>query len=274
MTTTTSMRRVSELLDLSGRVALVTGGAGHIGLAIGQALVELGATVAVSDCDQPRCDERAAVLCAHAGRTGAALGFAADLGDEGSTRALVAAVGERCGRLDILVHNAGFTGTSQLSGWNEPFARQSLAAWRQAMAVNLDAVFVLAQAAAPLLQRSPAASMLLIGSIYGVLAPQWSLYEGTAMCNPAAYNASKGGLIQMGRYLASTLAPVRVNCISPGGVARGQAESFQARYVERTPLKRMAREEDFKGAVAYLAGDAAGYVTGQNLLVDGGWSAW
>ena len=136
------------------------------------------------------------------------------------------------------------------------------------------AVFVLAQAAAPLLQRSPAASMLLIGSIYGVLAPQWSLYEGTAMCNPAAYNASKGGLIQMGRYLASTLAPVRVNCISPGGVARGQAESFQARYVERTPLKRMAREEDFKGAVAYLAGDAAGYVTGQNLLVDGGWSAW
>ena len=95
------------------------------------------------------------------------------------------------------------------------------------------------------------------------------------MGNPAAYAASKGGMVQMTRWLATVLAPdIRVNCISPGGVARGQPESFVTRYVQRTPLKRMATEEDFKGAIAYLASDLSAYVTGENLLVDGGWTVW
>ncbi len=95
------------------------------------------------------------------------------------------------------------------------------------------------------------------------------------MGNPAAYAASKGGMVQLTRWLATVLAPdVRVNCISPGGVARGQPEPFVTRYVQRTPLKRMATEEDFKGAIAYLASDLSEYVTGENLLVDGGWTAW
>ena len=103
-----------------------------------------------------------------------------------------------------------------------------------------------------------------------------SLYDDTAMGNPAAYGASKGGLIQLTRYLATVLGPdnIRVNCISPGGIARGQDEKFVARYEARTPLKRMGTEEDMKGTILYLASDLSAYVTGQNLLVDGGWTAW
>lgn len=266
------MRTVAQLLDLSGRVALVTGGAGHIGRAIGEALVEQGATVAVADLDAAACARRAEELCAHAGRAGAAFAVPVDLGDEAATRAAVRAAA-RGGALDLLVHNAGYTGATRLAGWAEPFAAQTLAAWRAAHAVNVDAAFVLAQEAAPLLARGPGA-IVLVASIYGFVAPQWSLYDGTAMANPAAYGASKGGLIQLGRYLATTLAPVRVNCLSPGGVARGQDARFVERYVARTPLARMAGEEDLKGAIAYLASPAAAYVTGHNLVVDGGWSAW
>jgi NAD(P)-dependent dehydrogenase (short-subunit alcohol dehydrogenase family) len=107
------------------------------------------------------------------------------------------------------------------------------------------------------------------------VGPDFQLYEGTPLANPAAYGVSKAGLLQLVRYLATALAPgVRVNAISPGGVERGQPEVFQARYRERTPLGRLASEEDLKGAIAYLASDLSSYVTGHNLVVDGGWTAW
>jgi len=117
--------------------------------------------------------------------------------------------------------------------------------------------------------------VILVSSIYGMVAPDWSLYRDTTMANPAAYGASKGGLIQLARYLATLMAPaVRVNALTPGGAWRGQPDPFHERYKARTPLRRMATEEDFKGAAAYLASDLSAYVTGQNLIVDGGWTAW
>jgi NAD(P)-dependent dehydrogenase (short-subunit alcohol dehydrogenase family) len=147
--------------------------------------------------------------------------------------------------------------------------------WRRALEVNLTAVFDLCQRLTPLLQKSKGANIINICSIYGQYGPDWRLYEGTTLGNPAAYGASKGGVIQLTRWLATTLAPaVRVNSISPGGISRGQAEEFVARYVSRTPMGRMATEDDFRGAVAYLASDLSSYMTGQNLAVDGGWGAW
>ena len=119
-------------------------------------------------------------------------------------------------------------------------------------------------------------SIIHIGSIYGVLGPDWSLYDATDVPGtPAAYSASKGGLLQMTRWLATSLAPdVRVNAIVPGGIERHTAERFKAAYETRTPLGRMASEEDVKGAASFLASDASAYVTGHCLTVDGGWSAW
>lgn len=254
------MRSIQELSDLKGRRALVAGGAGHLGRVAADALRELGADVVAADIDTQG-------LAGHA--------ITADLADEAAARAAVHETLERLGGLDILVHCAALVGMSALEGWAEPFERQSVDAWRRALDVNLLSAFVLVQEAAPALRSSSHGSVVLFGSIYGLTGPVPSLYEGTALANPAAYAASKGGVVQLARHLATVLAPdVRVNAISPGGVERGQPPEFQTRYAERTPLGRMATEEDVKGAVAYFAGDLSAYVTGHNLVVDGGWTAW
>lgn len=267
------MRSVRELLDLSGRSALITGGAGHIGLAVGEALIELGATVGVLDLDADACQHRAAVLTRSADHE--AIALPCDLRDEGAVRGAVREAAGRMGGLDILVHCAAYVGTTDCPGWAVPFEQQSVEAWDIAMKVNLTSAFVLIQEARKALATSGHGSVILFGSIYGVVGPDFRLYEGTNMANPAGYAASKGGLLQLTRYLAALLAPqVRVNAITPGGVWRSQPSVFEQRYVARTPTGRMATEEDLKGAVAYLASDLSAYVTGHNLVVDGGWTAW
>ena len=259
-------------MNLDGRVALITGGAGHIGAALAQALAELGATLVVLDSSS------AAVEVADRLRSEfkvEAVALEKDLADEQSIRSVPGFIGQRFGRLDILVNCAALVGTSSLKGWLGPFAEQSSEAWRLALEINLTAPFVLTQACAELLSESGNGSVININSIYGIVGPDFSLYEDTSLGNPAAYAASKGGLMQLTRWLATTLAPrVRVNSLTSGGVWRNQPQAFTDRYIERTPLKRMATEEDLKGAVAYLASDLSAYVTGQNLVIDGGWTVW
>ena len=261
-------------MNLAGRVALVTGGAGHIGRAMCDALAELGAHVAVLDLADEGCRQVADQI--ERDYQVEALPLPTDLTDETETRAAAGRVFERFGRLDILVNGAALVGTSELEGWATDFRAQSADTWRRALDVNLTAAFVLTQACAKALGASGNGSVVNMASIYGVVGPDLRLYEGTDMGgHPAAYAASKGGLLQLTQWLATVMAPaVRVNAISPGGVLRGQPEAFRERYVQRTPLARMATEEDIKGAIAYLAGDLSAYVTGQNLIVDGGWTAW
>ena len=260
-------------MDLHGRVACITGGAGHIGQAMGETLAELGASIVIADLAGSACREVASRLEAACGV--AAMPIELDLTDERAVRAVPESIAARFGRLDILINCAALVNTTSMKGWVAPFAEQSSEAWRMALEVNLTAPFVLTQASAAMLIASGHGSVINVGSIYGVAGPDMRLYEGTAMGNPAAYGASKGGLMQLTRWLATVLAPsVRVNAITPGGVWRDQPEAFHKRYTERTPLKRMAVEEDFKGATAFLASDLSAYVTGQNLAVDGGWTVW
>ena len=267
------MKRLKDLQSLDGRVAIVTGGSGHLGLAFAQSLSELGAIVAIVDLKQDACDARAKDIEAHSGIK--ACGIAADLADPTSAETIVKKTQEAFGRIDILVNNAAFTGVSGLAGYAVPFNDQSLDAWESAMRVNLTAAFLLVKAAREALDASGHGAIINIGSIYGIGGPDLSLYADTTLEMPAAYAASKGGLMNLTKYLSTVLAPkIRVNAISPGGIERGQAETFQERYVAKTPMRRMATEEDFKGALAFLASDASQYVTGQNLIVDGGWSAW
>lgn len=267
------MTRLNDLFSLKGRVALLTGGSGHLAAAIGEALVELGARVVLSDLDGPAGLMRCRELDDYAGSPLTRF-IPADLLDESSTRGLVKEAVAQEGRLDLLIHNAAYTGTTGVAGWGVPFEDQTVEAWDQALRVNLTSAFILAQTSAPFLAAQSGSSILLVGSIYGALAPQFSLYEGTTMANPAGYGSSKGGLIQLARYLAAAMAPTRVNCVCPGGIERGQPEAFVSRYVSRTPLARMAHEDDLKGAVAFLCSPASAYVTGQTLMVDGGWSSW
>jgi NAD(P)-dependent dehydrogenase (short-subunit alcohol dehydrogenase family) len=267
------VKTLRELGDLSGRVALITGGAGHLGRAIADVLAELGASVALLDLSAEGCETEARRLVSTHGAR--AMSLPLDLEKDGAARAAPESVQREFGRLDILVNNAALVGTSALPGWSVPFAEQSIETFRRALEVNLTAAFALTQACAPLLAQSGHGSVVNVLSIYALVGPDARLYEGTSLNNPAAYAASKGGLLQLTRWLATTLAPaVRVNAITPGGIFRDTPEPFLSRYVERTPLQRMATEEDFKGAFAFLASGLSRYVTGQNLVVDGGWTAW
>jgi len=267
------MRSLKELQDLTGRTALITGGSGHIGSAVADGLAELGARVVILDTDQAACEATARAIRER--RQTDAFALAADLSDEAGVRRVPVQVLDRCGGLDVLVNCAAMVSSRELGGWTTPFAEQRVEPWRQALEVNLTAPFLLAQLFTPALKASGHGSIVNIGSLYGVAGPDMGLYEGTAMGNSAAYAASKGGLLQLTRWLATVLAPdIRVNAVSPGGVWRNQPAAFAARYCARTPLQRMASEEDFKGAIAFLASDLSAYVTGQNLMVDGGFTVW
>lgn len=263
-------RTIKDLQNLDGRIAVVAG-AGHIGKSCAETLAELGADVALADIR----DESAFAAGLQATFGVRSVYVPADFSSSDSTKALPALVADALGMIDIIIYAAALTGTSNSDGWAVPLADQTTAAFEAGMRVNVSAAFELIQAARPVLSTNRVASIVLFSSIYGLVGPQRDLYDGTTMENPVGYGASKGAMKQLVRYFASALAPaVRVNAISPGGVFRGQPKVFCDRYSERTPLKRMATEEDIKGSVAFLASDLSNYVTGHDMVVDGGWTAW
>lgn len=267
------MTTLRELMSLNGRRALVTGATGHLGRVMADTLAELGAELLL--VDRPNSDFLSLENHLRERWSTNACSCECDLEVEEQRLKLARIIKAEGKGLNVLVNNAAFVGASDLQGWITRFEEQTVETWRRAMEVNLTAAFHLSQTFAPLLRAGMGGNIINITSIYGEYGPDWRLYEGTSMGNPAAYAASKGGLIQLTRWLATTLAPrIRVNAISPGGVARGQARVFADRYEVRTPLGRMAIEDDFRGAVAFLASDMSAYVTGQNLSVDGGWGVW
>ena len=267
------MSTLKALMGLRGRRALITGATGGLGRVMADTLAELCADLLLVDRPGSSFDSLEEEI--RGKWLVATRALVCNLELEAERLVMIEAVKADGKGLDILINNAAFVGASNLQGWVAPFDDQTLETWRRAMEVNLAAAFHLCQAFVPMLRAGVGGSIVNIASIYGEYGPDWRLYEGTSMGSPAAYAASKGGLIQLTRWLATTIAPyVRVNAISPGGVFRNQPEAFVRRYVDRTPLRRMATEDDFRGAIAFLASDLSGYVTGQNLLVDGGWGEW
>jgi NAD(P)-dependent dehydrogenase (short-subunit alcohol dehydrogenase family) len=258
---------------MQGRVAVITGGCGHIGRAIADGLAEQGSNLLLIDRDEDALSLVSSTLCERWGVK--VVGLAVDLEYPEARESVAHFTRERFGRADVLINNAGFVGDSKLTGWVAPFEEQSIETWRRAVEVNVTAAFHLSQLLTPMLREHRCGSIVNVASIYGLLGPDMSLYDGTEMGNPAAYAVSKGGLIQLTRWMSTVLAPdIRVNCVSPGGVARNQPKVFVEKYVARTPLMRMGEEDDFKGAVLYFSSDISAWVTGQNLIIDGGWSAW
>jgi len=261
------MRNLKSLMDLSGRVAVVTGGAGHIGRAAAEGLSEMGAHVIIMDRDAQACEH----VANHVPNSEPLVCNLANLDDvRSATQKII-----DDGALDIIVHAAAFVGTSQLPGWAVPIPEQSSNHWDDVLRVNVSSLFEMAQLARPRMAERGHGSIVAIGSIYGQVGPDMSLYEGTSMANPFGYGVTKGGLIQLVRYFATTYAPeIRANLVTPGGVFRNQPDSFVERYQKRTPLGRMATEQDMVGAICYFASDLSNYVTGQDLAIDGGWTAW
>jgi NAD(P)-dependent dehydrogenase (short-subunit alcohol dehydrogenase family) len=264
---------ISKLIDLKDRYVLITGASGSLGISIANTLAKLGANLILTDLEESDLE----VLKQQIRKKYDVNIFykPCNLEMQEERIAFIDWVNNNFNELNILINNAAFVGSLNLTGWAEKFENQSIETWRRAIEVNLTASFELCQKLSPLMVKSKGASIINVGSIYGVYGPDWRLYENTTMANPAAYAASKGGLIQITKWLSTTLAPkIRVNAISPGGILRGQPIDFVRKYEDKIPLKRMASENDICGAIAFFASDLSAYVTGQNLMVDGGLGVW
>ena len=271
------LEKPAEMFDLGGRVVLIAGGAGGIGRRMARALALAGASVIIADRDQAQCQALAAEIAADTG--GELSGVGLDVTDEASVKGLFAGLD----RLDGLAYNV----MAKPQGYYRPFADYSWEAWRQVIEGNLGGAFLCCREAGKLMVPAKSGSVVLTASVYGVVAPDQRIYEGCSPAGniyggadplscPAAYTASKGGIIALGRHLAALWGPdgVRVNCLAPGGVLDGQEEAFVRAYSARTPMGRMAEFTDFNGAVLFLLSDASRYLTGTNLVVDGGWTTW
>jgi gluconate 5-dehydrogenase len=260
---------VQELFDLRNKVALVTGASGYLGSRIAQALAEAGATVVVSSRDEERAASAAAALPA-AGQV-KHHAIVLDHMDEGSLQQGFQEAIARAGQIDVLVNN-GHDGIG--SDWTnvtaEQFSRQM---------VNATGYFLLARLVREhVVQRKASASVIMLGSMYGMVASYPEAYKGVCAASPAAYHALKGGIIHLTRHLAAYWAKdgVRVNCLSPGPFPNPDKipDALFRRLEPHCPMGRMGAAHELKGAVVFLAGDASSYMTGQNLVIDGGWTAW
>ncbi len=256
---------VQRLFSLKNKIALVTGGAGLYGVCISRALGEAGAKVVIASRNIKNCQIEAGKLKAQG------MDIKAEHLDLSSEQSIVD-LGDKIiseeGKIDILVNNAVIR---PLKGFDS-----SADNWDVSMKVNAAGLYLCSKIFISQMVKQNRGNIINISSIYGMVGPDFSIYEGTDMENPPDYAFHKAGMINFTRYLATRFARynIRVNCISPGGLYTGQAESFVNNYIKRTPLGRMANEDDIKGAIVFLASDASAYVTGENLVVDGGWTAW
>ncbi|HVZ33733.1 MAG TPA: SDR family oxidoreductase [Polyangiaceae bacterium] len=265
---------------LRGKVAVVTGALGLLGREHCAALAAAGAHVVATDLDREALQQLAASLEDRHPESGV-LGVAADVTQAESLDRLLDEVLARFGRLDVLVNNAAIDDKFTSEGAAESrFENYPLENFRRLLEVNVLGVFLCCQRLGRSMLEARCGSIINVASTYGIVAPNQSLYRrpdgSQSFFKAAAYPTSKGAVLQLTRYLAAYLGPfgVRVNALSPGGVDHDQAAHFRERYAERTPLGRMARASDYRGAVVFLASDASSYMTGANLVVDGGFTIW
>ena len=267
---------MSGIFSLQDKTAMVAGAAGILGPVFCDALAAAGANVVLVDKAAP-AELAAEIAVRHKVRTKA---VALDLRDVGATRVAIDTLDAEFGPLDIFHANAASKGDSLASFFAEDEDYDPVV-WREIVSVNLDALFFAAAAAGRNMAKRGKGSIILTTSIYGLGAPDQRIYEGSQYLgspirSPAVYSASKAGVVGLMRHLAALWGHrnVRVNAIAPGGVQSGQNLVFDNNYSRRVPMGRMARPEEMAGAAVFLASDAASYVTGQTIAIDGGLGCW
>lgn len=268
-----------EKFSLKGKSAIVTGGTGILGSHFCRGLAEAGANVAIVDINEKGAKELAQEI--ERNYAVKAVAVFCDITLEHSVKDMVTQVKSLFGKIDIL-HNNAAGKSNNLEAFFAPFEEYDLALWKEIMSTNLDSMFLVAKYVGRVMkEQNTGGSIIQTSSIYGVMGPDNRIYEGSYYLDqqintPAIYSASKGGVVALTKYLATYWANdgIRVNTITPGGIESGQNETFINNYSSRIPLGRMANPEEIVGALIYLASDASSYVTGQNIIVDGGLSTW
>ncbi len=252
-----------NLFSCKDKVALVTGGLGLIGKEIVRGLSDFGAEVCIADINELQMEGLKFLNSVNFQPL--------DITSEDSIRKTLQSVIKKYKKIDILV-NCAYPRTSD---WGARCEDVTFDSWNINVNSHLGGYFMCSQKVAEQMKVQQGGSIINFASIYGVVAPDFSIYKGTTMTMPVAYSAIKGGIITLSKYMAIYYAKdnIRVNCISPGGIFDKQQADFVERYIAKTPLGRMAIPKDIVGAVLYLASDASSYVTGHNLIVDGGWTA-
>ena len=263
------MKSLQELFGLQNKTVFITGGAGHLGTAMCEALAELGANIVIGSRDKEKSSLIAKAMSEEFGVK--VSGVQLDITNPESIDEALMVIDKTHGRLDVLINNAW-------SGNKNTFESISIEDWKYDIDVCLNGAFYTTKKAAPYLKKTRGV-ILNVASMYGHVAPDYKMYVGTEHANPPSYGAAKAGVIQLTKYLSSFLAPdgIRVNAISPGPFPFGdilQNKEFIGVLEAKTMLNRIGNPDDLKGVIALLCSDASSYMTGQNICVDGGWAAW
>ena len=274
------MSNLPQLFDLTGRSAVVTGGAGLLGRQFCQTLAAAGAAVSVVDINTSAAEMVAEAINQTGGR---AVDIPTDITDPESVAAMVDSALEAFGRLDILVNSAALDPKFDPEGiadqGQNAFETFPLEGWQQAIDVNLTGMFLCTQAATQLMLAQGKGVVVNLCSMYGLVGPDQRLYQREGQppqYKPVTYSVTKAGVLGMTQYLAAYYGAknIRVNALTPGGVFNQHDEEFVKAYSARAVLGRMAEQDEMNGALLFLASDASSYMTGANLVVDGGWTAW
>lgn len=269
-----------DLFSLSGRTAVVTGGAGLLGREICGALYDAGANVVVADISERRAEEFVSGMAKK--KKQKILAIKVDVIELRSVRGLFEKTIQLFGRVDIVV-NAAANNPQPVAGegcYSYDVDDFPLQRWNEDISANLTGTFLCCREAIRHMKKRGGGSIINISSIYGLVAPEQRLYDGNEkrhrFVKPITYCVTKTGVLGLTRYFAAYCAPfrIRVNAISFGGVFNKQDPSFVRRYEDRVPLGRMARPDEIRGVIIFLASDASSYATGTNVIVDGGWTVW
>ena len=261
-----------NLFNLSGKVIILTGAAGNLGIQYVEGLSKAGANVVLCDINYGQCKRITKLIKEKYDVEPTAIKL--DLTKKTSVSNLVKTTMKKYSKIDVLINNAAYQGNEKLR--TIPFENFPLDEWNKAISVNLTGIFLTCQQVGKIMKKQKQGSIINIASTYGIVAPDQRIYGSSGQNAAAFYSATKAAVINLTRYLASywNRTGIRVNTLSPGGVFNNQTKSFVKKYSEKTMLGRMANKDEYVGAIIFLASDASSYMTGSNLIIDGGWTAW